>query len=86
VAIQAAAEKGGAALRGKDLGPEWAEHCRQRSRKLNMTQHFPDTRAWTPQETALLGTLPDKDLGAKIGKTRAAVQRKRSKMGIPPCT
>ena len=43
---------------------------------------------WTPEEIAILGTIPDEDAAAKIGVTVAAVSLMRYKHGIPPfgCT
>jgi hypothetical protein len=86
--IQAAAEKGAGKVRGKDRGPEWAERCRERSKRLNSARHLKAGYHgpwWTPEERALLGTLPDKEIAQRIGKSRDAVRRKRYKMGIPPC-
>jgi hypothetical protein len=37
---------------------------------------------WTPAELALLGTLPDEEVAAPIGKTLAAVSLKRRRLGI----
>jgi hypothetical protein len=38
---------------------------------------------WTEGQIALLGTLPDEEIAARIGKTAAAVKMKRIHMGIP---
>jgi hypothetical protein len=89
LAIRRAAEMGGDAIRGKSKGPEWAERCRQTARRLNIGQrlqpgyHGP---RWTLAEVQLLGTLPDAEVASRVGKSRDAVRRKRSKHGIPPCT
>jgi hypothetical protein len=37
---------------------------------------------WTPDELAMLGTMPDDELAAKIGRTGAAVTAKRTKLRI----
>lgn len=39
---------------------------------------------WTADEDALLGTMPDKDVAATIGRTRRAVAQRRSGKRIPP--
>jgi hypothetical protein len=38
---------------------------------------------WQPEELALLGTLPDDEVAARIGRTTNAVRIKRTKLGIP---
>jgi hypothetical protein len=40
-------------------------------------------RAWTRQQIALLGTMPDEGLAALTGRSESAVRVKRSKLGIP---
>src|SRR5262249_31671492 len=41
---------------------------------------------WTLEQLALLGTLPDADLAAQIGRSTTAVRVKRTRLGIPsPC-
>ena len=37
---------------------------------------------WTPAEEALLGTMPDKDVAAKVGRTPTAVHAHRNNLGI----
>lgn len=41
------------------------------------------SRPWTPDEEALLGTIPDKEAAAKMGRTMLAVRARRYVMGIP---
>ncbi|QEL18868.1 hypothetical protein [Limnoglobus roseus] len=38
---------------------------------------------WTIEELALLGTMPDKELAARIGRTWCAVRAKRSEKNVP---
>jgi hypothetical protein len=40
-------------------------------------------REWTREQIALLGTMPDDELGARIGRPGNAVRIKRGKLGIP---
>jgi hypothetical protein len=39
-------------------------------------------QAWRAEAVALLGTMPDAELAAQLGKTSEAVRRKRSRRGI----
>jgi hypothetical protein len=41
-------------------------------------------RPWTPAEDALLGTAPDANLVAALKRTRPAISKRRSVLGIPP--
>jgi hypothetical protein len=38
---------------------------------------------WTEDELALLGTAPDEEVAAQIGRTPGAVGQKRCKVGVP---
>lgn len=38
-----------------------------------------------PQETALLGTLPDSDVAEHLDLSASTVRLKRISLGIPPC-
>jgi hypothetical protein len=40
-------------------------------------------RHWTAEEDALLGTMTDGAVGAKIGRTAGAVLKRREKLGVP---
>lgn len=39
---------------------------------------------WTEKDERLLGTMTDRTLAAKLGRTYEAVQRQRRKLGIAP--
>jgi hypothetical protein len=41
---------------------------------------------WAPEEVALLGTLSDVEVARRTGRSRAAVMKKRSKLGRAPVT
>jgi hypothetical protein len=83
--IQAAAEAGAAAMHDRGLTEEEADERRRRAVELNLGQylhtgyHGP---RWTAEELALLGTMPDDVVAARIGKTMVAVSLMRRRMGI----
>lgn len=84
--IQAAAELGAGELRGQALPPEQVERRRQTALELNLAEHLQTGFHglwWTPEETALLGTMPDAEVAAQTGRTHAAVRGMRSRLGIP---
>ncbi len=41
-------------------------------------------RPWLLEEDALLGTLPDRELALRLGRTKAAVTARRERKRIPP--
>jgi hypothetical protein len=43
----------------------------------------PPGRAWTDEELALVGTDTDQAIAHKLGRTVAAVQKVRLRLGIP---
>jgi hypothetical protein len=58
---------------------------RQTALALNLARYMhraerPDR--WTPEGVALLGTLPDAEIAARIGRTESAVRRQRSRRGL----
>jgi len=56
------------------------------ARRLNLAQHLqPGYHGprWTAEQLALLGTLPDADVAARIGRTPNAVRVMRDRLGIP---
>jgi hypothetical protein len=70
--------------RGKHLPADQVER-RETALALNLAQYMhqverPDR--WTPEELALLGTLPDAEIAARIGRTETAVRTKRSRRGF----
>jgi hypothetical protein len=87
--IRAAAEAGAAAMHERGLTDEEVEEQRRRAVELDLGQYLPmgyHGLRWTPQELALLGTIPDEELAAQIGKTLVAVSLKRRRLGIAnPC-
>jgi hypothetical protein len=40
-------------------------------------------QTWTDSELALLGTIPDGELAARIGRTEEAIEVMRARRGIP---
>jgi hypothetical protein len=85
--IQAAAAAGADVTRGVPLPEEKCERCSRTNREKYLKRHLhPGYHGprWTPQEVALLGTLPDE--AARLGRSRAAVTQKRCRLGIAnPC-
>jgi hypothetical protein len=43
----------------------------------------PGIQVWTKEEHALLGTMPDKDVAERTGRTLGAVQARRYVSGVP---
>ena len=84
--ILAVAEKGADAMRAR----EWTEEEREQRRRLNADKglaanlitgyHGP---LWTPEDIALLGTIPDEAVARRTGRTAGAVRQKREELGIP---
>jgi hypothetical protein len=72
-------------LRGRKLPPDHVERRRQSALALDLGQYLraydPGDR-WTAEELALLGTMPDAEVAAQIGRKETAVRSKRSKLGI----
>jgi hypothetical protein len=74
----------GARLRGKKLPPEQVERRRRTALELGLRPPGPPAEVlWTAEELALLSTMPDEDVAAKIGRTAEGVRVKRSRCGIP---
>jgi len=86
--IQAASAAGGKAIQERGFTDE---HCDERSRLarwLNLAQYLPKDGhgrgpPWSREHLQLLGTLPDADVAARIGRTEEAVRVMRSRQGIP---
>ena len=85
--IRGASEQGAARTRGVRLPPEQVERRRRTARALNLGRHLPTGCShapwWSPAELRLLGSLPDDEVAAKVGRTPNAVRCKREKLGIP---
>jgi hypothetical protein len=88
---RAASAKRAAAVRGKklDLSAEERKKRARRGRKMMKRLRKegtlnPDLRPWTKEELALLGTMPDRDLAARLERSYQSVRRKRKALGIAP--
>src|SRR5262249_44827146 len=69
--------------RGKRLPPEQVERRRQTARELGLRPpQRPGGRPWTEDALAQLGTVPDGELAARIGRTATAVRVIRTRRGI----
>jgi hypothetical protein len=44
----------------------------------------PESRAWTPEELAQLGTATDAKVADQLGHTTSGVAQKQIALGIPP--
>jgi hypothetical protein len=67
-------------LKGRRLPPEQVERRRQTAKALGLRpkQSYTGGRPWTAEELALLGTVPDGELAAQIGRTETAVRVRRA--------
>jgi hypothetical protein len=71
-----------AKLRGKPLPLQQVERMRAAAKGRRAPLH-PGGRPWTAKELRLLGTVPDAELAARIGRTEKAVRVMRRRRGIP---
>jgi hypothetical protein len=76
----------GARLRKANLGRKATDEARANMSKAQKRRGaFPPAMSgplWTPEEAALLGTRPDKEVAARIGRSVGAVHDHRRKLGI----
>ena len=84
--IQAAAEQGAEAIRARD----WTEEERHQRRRVNAEKGLAQNLVtgyhgplWTPEDIALLGTVPDENVARQTSRTVEAVRQKREELGIP---
>ena len=81
----AAAEKGAEAVKERLWTEEERERCRQVNAETGLAEnlvlgyHGP---LWTPEDIALLGTVPDVEVARRTGRTLEAVRQKREELGI----
>lgn len=85
-AVKAAADLGGEATRGAELGDEACDVRAANARRLGLIRHaqarrWPD--GWTAEADAMLGTMSDGHVAKRVGKSRSAVQARRVKLGVP---
>jgi hypothetical protein len=83
--VRVRGKENGYALRGKRLPLEQVEQRRRNAIKNNLAQylvtgyHGP---RWTEADIALLGTMPDEEVGRRTGRTVEGVRQKREELGI----
>jgi hypothetical protein len=83
--MRAAAEKGGEAFGARGWTPEERERLRQVNARLGLAKHLvlgyhgPRWAAW---ELALLGTVPDREVAWRTGRSVDGVRQKRMRVGI----
>src|SRR5262249_4991333 len=83
--LRAALDAGQAArLKGKPRPTRTVEKMRQTSLALGLRPPLhPNGRPWTKRELRLLGTRPDDEVAARIGRTEMALRVRRAKAQIP---
>ena len=83
--IQAAAKAGAAVLKRYGQSDAVCDRMSERAKRLNLIR-FPRAKPaippWTEEELALLGTAPDAEIAARIGRTEKAIWVMRSKLHI----
>jgi hypothetical protein len=81
---QQLSEAGARRTRGQLLPADQVERRRQTARELGLkpTGRW-DEGGWTAAQLAMLGTLPDERLAARIGRTPTAVRVMRTRLGMP---
>src|SRR5262249_31159442 len=82
----AASAKGADETRGKPLPPEICDRRREAAYELNIAArltHGYHGEWWSEEELALLGTMPDEEVAARIGRTVEAVRIKRNRSQLP---
>jgi hypothetical protein len=81
---QVKSREGADAVKAKEWTADDLERKRRTSLRLGLR---PPNRwaesGWTADELALLGTMPDVELAAKLGRTSAAVRAARRRLHIP---
>ena len=74
-------------IQSPNRSDEWRKNQRENIIRRRLQGTAPEqcmTNLWTPEQQALLGTMPDQELAAGIGRTLRAVQSKRKSLRIPP--
>jgi hypothetical protein len=79
-------EKAAASVRGKRLPPEQVACRRRTALELDLGRNLKrarEARAWPAWQLRLLGTAPDEEVAARIGRTPNAVRVMRTRLAIP---
>jgi hypothetical protein len=83
-AVRAAAEAGGAGIRAKEWTDAELDARADLAKRLGLR---PPPRwasgGWTAEQLALLGTAPDDEVAAAVGRSPTAVRVRRNRLGIP---
>ena len=88
--MRLAGQAGADALRGKPLPPDQVERRRRMAIELGLVRNIQPcpcpngSRPWTDDELALLGTMPDHPLAARLSRSVNAVRIMRLKRGVAP--
>lgn len=81
-AVKASWEASVEARRGVKRPADERARCAERAKRLNLAR-FIQPNPWTPEQEALLGTVPDDVLAERLGRTWWAVYLRRHRKGIP---
>jgi hypothetical protein len=84
--IRAAAAKGGRGMRERGVTPRERAQRRRTALDLDLGRYARAAalaRAWPAGQLRLLGTAPDDEVAARIGRTPNAVRVMRTRLGIP---
>src|SRR5262249_8953770 len=84
--IHAAAEKGAEGIKHRVWTAAERDGYRQRAVELDVGRFLVGPRLerqWKKAELQLLGTLPDEEVAARIGRTTNAVRIQRTGLGLP---
>jgi hypothetical protein len=79
---RALSEAGARKTRGQRLPPDQVERGRRTARELGLKPTRWEETGWSAEQLAMLGTLPDQRLAARIGRTPTAVRVMRTRLGI----
>src|SRR5581483_11332512 len=77
-----AVEKVRRALQGRMISAETRRRMSEAHRRRG-TRPPKAGRPWTAEEEALLGTMTDRDVGVRTGRSPATVYARRAELGIP---
>ena len=83
--IRAAAEMGATATVAREWTPQERDRRRRANIRLGLAKHLVTGYhgpRWTGWEIALLGTIPDREVARRTGRSIAGVRKKRWKLGL----
>jgi hypothetical protein len=88
--LAATTARANAAVRGKPLPRKAVRDRRRRAKAMDLARHLRAyreqqraERPWADDDVALLGTMPDARLAARLGRTRDEVRNERVRRSVP---